>query len=135
MAESKNKKNRFIAVGRRKTAIAKVGLAEGDGSITVNGQDIKKYFPRLSLQFQVKKPLELLGLADKMTVWSSCNGGGKTAQAEALMLGIARALIIVNAEYRLLLSKNGLMERDPRMVERKKYGQAGARKRFQFSKR
>ena len=135
MADVKNKKNRFVAVGRRKTSIAKVGLAEGDGSISVNGLDIKKYFPRASLQFQVKRPLEVLGLTDKIKVWASCNGGGKAAQAGALMLGIARGLISLNADYKSLLSKNGLMERDPRMVERKKYGQAGARKRFQFSKR
>ena len=135
MADAKNKKNRFVSVGRRKTAIAKVGLAEGEAGITVNGMDIKKYFPRESLRFQVMKPLEVLGLADKMEIWASCNGGGKSAQAEALMLGIGRALIVLNPDYRSLLSKNGLMERDPRMVERKKYGQAGARKRFQFSKR
>jgi len=134
LADSKKKKS-YMAVGRRKTSTVKVGIAEGEGKITVNGIDIVKYFPRGPLQFQVKKPLEVLGLTDKMTVWASCRGGGKTSQAEALMLGIARSLCVLNPDYRSLLSKNGLMLRDPRMVERKKYGQAGARKRFQFSKR
>jgi small subunit ribosomal protein S9 len=134
LADAKNKK-RYVSVGRRKTAIAKVGIAEGDGKITVGGMELSKYFPRMTLQVTIKKPLEVLGLTDKINVWASCNGGGKTAQAEALMLGIARALCVLNPDYRSLLSKNGLMMRDPRMVERKKYGQAGARKRFQFSKR
>lgn len=129
------KKKKKIVVGRRKTATAKVKLIDGDGKITVNKRKFEEYFPRPVHQIFVKKPLELLGLTSKMDVIALLRGGGITGQAEALKLGIARALIQHNPDYRLLLAQNGLLTRDPRMVERKKYGRAGARKRFQFSKR
>ena len=134
MAESA-KKNRYISVGRRKTATAKVALKAGDGRILVNGKDYKKYFPNLTLQVLVLKPLEAAGVAGKMNVKATITGGGVAGQADALRHGIARALVVNNPDVRPVLSKAGLMKRDPRMVERKKYGQAGARKRFQFSKR
>ncbi|OGF50938.1 MAG: 30S ribosomal protein S9 [Candidatus Firestonebacteria bacterium RIFOXYA2_FULL_40_8] len=129
------KKKKKIVVGRRKTATAKVKLIDGDGKITVNKRKFEEYFPRPVHQIFVKKPLELLGLTAKMDVFALLKGGGITGQAEALKLGIARALIQHNPDYRSLLAQNGLLTRDPRMVERKKYGRAGARKRFQFSKR
>lgn len=133
MEEKKSKQK--VAVGRRKTAVANVKLSNGTGKMTVNGFDWKKYFPRLSHQISMKKPLEILGLTDKIDIKATIRGGGVSGQADALRLGIARALVIFNPDYKLLLSKNKLLTRDPRMVERKKYGRAGARKRFQFSKR
>ncbi|MFH1074008.1 MAG: 30S ribosomal protein S9 [Candidatus Firestonebacteria bacterium] len=130
-----SKKKKKIVVGRRKTATAKVKLIDGDGKITVNKRKFEEYFPRPVHQIFVKRPLELLGLTAKLDVIALLKGGGITGQAEALKLGISRALIQYNPDYRSLLSQNGLLTRDPRMVERKKYGRAGARKRFQFSKR
>jgi small subunit ribosomal protein S9 len=129
------KKKKKIVVGRRKTATVRVRIIDGDGKITVNKRKFEEYFPRPVHQIFVKKPLELLGLTTKFDVFAILKGGGITGQAEALKLGIVRALIQHNPDYRLLLAQNGLLTRDPRMVERKKYGRAGARKRFQFSKR
>ena len=125
----------FRGVGRRKTSIVNVSVKEGEGKITVNGKTPEEYFKRPNHLIIIKRPLELLGLTEKISVRASCSGGGLSGQAEALMLGIARALCELNPDYRILLAKNKFLTRDPRMVERKKYGQAGARKRFQFSKR
>ena len=133
MSEAKKKKKNVV--GRRKTAIATVKLIDGDGKIVCNGRKFEEFFPRPVHQIFVKKPLELLGLTSKIDVFASLKGGGVTGQAEALKMGIARGLVQHNPDYRSLLSQNGLLTRDPRMVERKKYGRAGARKRFQFSKR
>ncbi len=129
------KKKKGLVVGRRKTAIANVRIIDGDGKITVNNRKFEEFFPRPVHQIFVKKALELLGLNTKIDVHAKVLGGGVTGQAEALKLGIARALIQYNPDYRSVLSQNGLLLRDPRMVERKKCGRAGARKRFQFSKR
>jgi len=133
--EVKEKTKNFIAVGRRKTAVAKVIIKEGKGKISVNGVDMKKYFTRLAHQVLIKKPLEVLGVSDKFDIRAFVSGGGISSQADALRLGIARSLVLINSDYRPLLAKNSLLTRDPRMVERKKYGRPGARKRFQFSKR
>jgi small subunit ribosomal protein S9 len=123
------------ATGRRKSAIARVYLNEGKGNITINGRELKEYFPSEILQYIVKQPLEVLNLIGSYDVKANLDGGGIKGQAEALRLGIARALVEVNPEYKSTLRTNGFMTRDPREVERKKPGQPKARKRFQFSKR
>ncbi len=125
----------IMALGRRKTAVARIYLKDGDGKITVNDRDYKNYFPTAILQFQVVEPFEITGNAGKYDVKVNLDGGGITGQAEALSLAIARALCKINEEHRPALKAKGLMRRDPRMVERKKFGQKKARKRFQFSKR
>ena len=121
--------------GRRKTAIARVYLKEGSGKITVNKRDYKEYFPVATLQYVVNQPLEITGNAGKYDIQVNLDGGGITGQAEALRLAISKALIELNPEYRPPLKAKGLLRRDPRMVERKKFGQKKARKKFQFSKR
>jgi len=123
------------ATGRRKSAVARVYLFEGKGNITINGKDIKVYFPSELMQYVVKQPLEVLNLLGNYDVKANLDGGGVKGQAEALRLGIARALVEVNAENKPTLKANGFMTRDPREVERKKPGQPKARKKFQFSKR
>jgi len=123
------------AVGRRKTAIARVYLKEGNGNVTVNGRDYKEYFPVAILQSTVLQAFEVTNTLGKYDVTANMDGGGVKGQAEALRLGIARILCEIDAEMRPLLKAKGLMRRDPRMVERKKFGQKKARKRFQFSKR
>ena len=123
------------ALGRRKTAVARIYLREGQGTITVNDRDFKEYFPTAILQYQILEPFEITNTAGKFDVKVNMEGGGKTGQAEALSLAISRALIKINEENRPLLKVKGLLRRDPRMVERKKFGQKKARKRFQFSKR
>jgi len=123
------------ATGRRKTAIARVYLKDGNGVITVNGRDSKEYFPTSVLQYIIQQPFEITSLTGRYDINVNLTGGGITGQAEALRLGISRALIKVNPELRKALKDKGLLRRDPRMVERKKPGQPGARKRFQFSKR
>lgn len=122
-------------LGRRKTAIARIYLKEGTGVITVNNRDFKNYFPTPILQFKVNEPFEVTGNAGKYDVKVNLDGGGIRGQAEALALAIARALCEVSEEFRPALKAKGLLMRDPRMVERKKFGQKKARKRFQFSKR
>ena len=122
-------------LGRRKTAVARVYLKEGSGIITVNGREFKNYFPTPILQFKVTEPFEVTNNQGKFDVKVNLDGGGIRGQAEALAMGIARALCEVNAEFRPPLKAKGLLMRDPRMVERKKFGQKKARKRFQFSKR
>ncbi len=123
------------AVGRRKTAIARVYLSEGKGNITINKRSLEEYFTLPTLQYIVKQPLELLGVLGQYDIKANLDGGGFNGQAEALRLGIARALVKINAEDKTKLRAAGFMTRDPREVERKKPGRPGARKRFQFSKR
>jgi small subunit ribosomal protein S9 len=123
------------ALGRRKTAVARIYVREGQGNITVNDRDYKDYFPTQILQFQVTEPFEITSNVGKYDVKVNMDGGGITGQAEALRLAISRALCKINEEYRPALKAKGMMRRDPRMVERKKFGQKKARKRFQFSKR
>ncbi|MDR2907009.1 MAG: 30S ribosomal protein S9 [Bacteroidales bacterium] len=121
--------------GRRKTAIARVYLKPGTGSITVNGKDYKEYFTTAIMQYVVRQSLETVGVAEQYDVVANLDGGGVKGQAEALRMGIARALCEVSEENRPALKAKGLLTRDNRMVERKKPGQPKARKRFQFSKR
>lgn len=123
------------AVGRRKEAVTRVFITRGDGKITINGKDYKAYFPLVYLQNQVELPLKTVEAADKFDILVNATGGGVKGQAEAAKLGIARALIEVNAEYRPALKAAGLLKRDPRGVERKKPGRKKARRSFQFSKR
>ncbi len=123
------------AVGRRKQAVTRVFLSKGEGNITINGKDYKTYFPLVYLQNQVEAPLKTIESADKFDVMVNATGGGVKGQAEAVKLGIARALLQVNPEYRPALKEAGLLTRDPRAVERKKPGKKKARKSFQFSKR
>ena len=123
------------AVGRRKTAVARVYLNEGKGNITINKKSLEEYFTLPTLQYIVKQPLELLGVLGQYDIKVNLVGGGFNGQAEALRLGIARALVKVNAEDKSKLRAAGFMTRDPREVERKKPGRPGARKRFQFTKR
>ena len=123
------------AVGRRKEAVTRVFLTKGDGKITINEKDYKTYFPLVYLQNQVESPLKTIEAADKFDVVVNAQGGGVKGQAEAVKLGIARALLQVNPEYRPALKAAGLLKRDPRAVERKKPGKKKARKSFQFSKR
>ena len=122
-------------VGRRKEAITRVFLSKGNGSITVNDKDYKTYFPLVYLQNQVERPLKAIEAIDKFDVKINASGGGVKGQAEAAMLGIARALVEVNAEFRPVLKGAGLLKRDPRAVERKKFGHKKARRSYQFSKR
>lgn len=123
------------AVGRRKTAIARVYIKEGNGTITVNGRDYKEYFPMAILQATVEQPFQITNTVGKYDVTVNMDGGGVKGQAEALRLGISRILCELDPEMRPPLKAKGLLRRDPRMVERKKFGQKKARKRFQFSKR
>ena len=123
------------AIGRRKAAVARVYLSEGKGKITVNSRDYKEYFGSDTLQYVVTQPLALLNIADKYDITVNLDGGGSKGQAEALRLGITRALIKIDEDFKPALKANGFLTRDPREVERKKPGKPKARKRFQFSKR
>jgi small subunit ribosomal protein S9 len=123
------------AIGRRKAAVARVYLSDGKGKITVNDRDYKEYFGAETLQYVVTQPLVALNAADKYDININLDGGGIRGQAEAIRLGITRALIQVDAENKSILKANGFVTRDPREVERKKPGRPKARKRFQFSKR
>ncbi len=122
-------------IGRRKTAVARIYMSPGNGEITVNNRDYKEYFPTGILQYVVTQAFEITDNQGKYDVKVNLDGGGIKGQAEALRLAISRALVTIDEEYRPLLKKDGLMRRDPRMVERKKPGQPKARKKFQFSKR
>jgi len=122
-------------IGRRKTAVARVYLSEGKGNITVNERDINSYFPTATLQYKVKQAFTLTSTEDSYDVKVNVYGGGITGQAEAIRLALSRAICEINEENRALLKPEGLLTRDPRMVERKKFGQKKARKKFQFSKR
>jgi small subunit ribosomal protein S9 len=123
------------SVGRRKEAVTRIFISKGSGTITVNDKDFKTYFPLVYLQNQVVRPLKTVEAADKFDVKPNAAGGGVKGQAEAAMLGIARVLIDLNPEFRPALKAAGLLKRDPRSVERKKFGKKKARKSFQFSKR
>lgn len=123
------------SVGRRKEAVTRVFISRGTGSITVNDKDYKVYFPLVYLQNQVERPLKTIEAADKFDVKINAAGGGVKGQAEAAMLGIARVLVDLNPEFRPALKAAGLLKRDPRSVERKKFGKKKARRSFQFSKR
>jgi small subunit ribosomal protein S9 len=122
-------------IGRRKTSVARVYMKNGTGGITVNGRDFKEYFPTMPLQYRLHQPFSLTDTVEKYDVKVNVKGGGITGQIEAIRLGIARALVEINPDLKSALKAEGLMTRDPRMVERKKYGQPKARKQFQFSKR
>ncbi|RTE55047.1 30S ribosomal protein S9 [Arenibacter aquaticus] len=122
-------------IGRRKTAVARVYVTEGSGNITINKRDLSNYFPTATLQYKVKQPFALTSNEDNFDVKVNVYGGGITGQAEAVRLALSRALCEMDAENRLVLKPEGLLTRDPRMVERKKFGQKKARKKFQFSKR
>ena len=123
------------AVGRRKAAVARVIVSEGNGNIVINKRPLEVYFPSSILQFIVKQPLSVLGVTEKYDIKVNLDGGGYKGQAEALRLAIARALVKINPDDKSTLRAHGFMTRDPRSVERKKPGQPKARKRFQFSKR
>ena len=125
----------YCATGRRKTSVARVRLSPGTGEMTVNGDSLEEYFPRETLVMIVKQPLECVDALGKYNLRARVSGGGMSGQAGALRLGIARALIKVDEEMRSVLRRAGYLTRDPRMKERKKYGQKGARARFQYSKR
>jgi small subunit ribosomal protein S9 len=125
----------YLGTGRRKRGIARVFLRPGSGKITVNGRTLENYFPTEAGRVPVRLPLLTVEMTDRFDVLILANGGGVAGQAGAIKLGIARALVEFNAELRSPLKKAGLLRRDPREHERKKYGQKGARKRFQFSKR
>ena len=127
--------NDFIGTGRRKTSIARVRLATGSGKITVNGRSFENYFPLETLRATAAQPLSVTGTAEKVDTSVNVTGGGPNGQAGAVSHGIARALLKFDANLRPQLKAEGLLTRDSRMKERKKYGQPGARKRFQFSKR
>lgn len=123
------------AIGRRKSAVARIYVKEGKGNITINDRELANYFPLEQLQYIVKQPLNLVEAADQYDITVNLQGGGIKGQAEALRLAIARALVIIKPESKVTLKSNKMMTRDPREVERKKPGQPGARRRFQFSKR
>ncbi|NOY64573.1 MAG: 30S ribosomal protein S9 [Nitrospirae bacterium] len=125
----------FQATGRRKTSVARVIMKPGSGQIEVNRKPLEKYFPRETLQMIVRQPLELVGMHNKFDIKVNVTGGGLSGQAGAVRHAISRALLLVDSDLRPKLKKEGLLTRDPRMKERKKYGLAGARKRFQYSKR
>jgi small subunit ribosomal protein S9 len=125
----------IIYIGRRKTSVARVILRNGNGKITVNGKEFEHAFPQLLSREDILNPFKVTETSGSYDVLVNVNGGGTTGQAQAIRLGIARALIEINPDFRPALKKEGFLTRDPRMVERKKYGQPKARKRFQFSKR
>jgi small subunit ribosomal protein S9 len=127
--------NRLYATGKRKCAVARVWISPGNGAFTVNKRDANDYFLRESTRMVMRQSLELLELQDKWDVWATVAGGGHSAQGEAVRHGIARALADSDPELRAQLKKAGFLTRDSRKKERKKYGQPGARKRFQYSKR
>jgi len=122
-------------IGRRKTSVARIFMDQGEGKITVNGRAFEDYFPVLTHRVDILKPFTVTDTLGKYDVRVNVKGGGKTGQAGAIRLAIARALLQIDPGYRALLKPEGLLTRDPRMVERKKYGRPKARKKFQFSKR
>ena len=130
-----NEVTKYTALGRRKESVARVWLSPGKGEITVNTRPYEKYFLRETDRIIVTQPLQVTNKANKYDITANINGGGLTGQAGALRLGIARALVSAEPQFKDLLRKEGYMTRDPRAKERKKYGQKGARKRFQWTKR
>lgn len=127
--------SRYYATGRRKNSIARVWMMPGSGKVTINDKTMDQYFGRDVLKMIIRQPFEVTGTVDKFDVMVNVLGGGNSGQAGAIRHGISKALLEVDAESRIKLRKEGLLTRDPRAVERKKYGQKGARARFQFSKR
>jgi small subunit ribosomal protein S9 len=125
----------YQATGRRKTSVARVIMKPGTGKIIVNKKPLEEYFPRETLQMIIRQPLNLVGMPNKFDIMVNVTGGGLSGQAGAIRHGISRALLLVDSDLRPKLKKEGFLTRDPRMKERKKYGLAGARKRFQYSKR
>src|SRR5881227_4098451 len=125
----------FVATGRRKTSVARIRMTPGSGKIDINGKSFEDYFPTIPLQNTVLQPLQVVKLANSYDLSINTTGGGATGQAGAARLAISRALLLVDANLRGTIKAEGLLRRDPRMKERKKSGQPGARKRFQFSKR
>ena len=125
----------YNATGRRKTSIAQGFIKPGTGNITINKKSLNDYFPYETMKMIIQQPLNVVGVIGKYDITIRVNGGGVTGQASAIRHGISRALLSDNSDFRGKLKKEGLLTRDPRVVERKKYGQKGARKRFQFSKR
>ena len=125
----------FIATGRRKTSVARIRMLPGSGKIDINGRSFEDYFPTAPLQNAVLQPLQTAKLVNAYDLWINASGGGATGQAGAVRLAISRALVQADSSLRSALKSEGLLRRDPRMKERKKSGQPGARKRFQFSKR
>lgn len=126
---------KYTATGRRKTSVARVTLYSGSGQIVVNNEPVDEYFPRETLRMMIRQPIELCGLTGKYDIEAKVKGGGMSGQAGALRHGISRAITSLDIELRPKLKKEGFITRDPRIKERKKYGQRGARRRFQFSKR
>lgn len=126
---------RYTATGRRKSSVARVAVTSGAGQITVNGKPDDKFFHRETLRMMIRQPLDICGMSGKLDISAKVNGGGETGQAGAVRHGISRALTFLDADNRPKLKKEGFLTRDPRIKERKKYGQKAARKRFQFSKR
>ncbi len=122
-------------IGRRKTAVARVYVSKGKGNITINQRDLAEYFPTATLQYKIMQPFSLTNSEENFDVKVNVYGGGITGQAEAIRLALARVMCEIDEENRLVLKPEGLLTRDPRMVERKKFGQKKARKKFQFSKR
>ncbi|MBW2683769.1 MAG: 30S ribosomal protein S9 [Deltaproteobacteria bacterium] len=127
--------DRFYATGKRKNAIARVWLSPGTGKVIVNKMEADDYFGRIFKDHKIEKPFKVTETSEQFDVIATLKGGGKAAQVDALCHGIARALLVTNPETRLPLKQSGLLTRDPRVKERKKYGQKGARAKFQFSKR
>jgi small subunit ribosomal protein S9 len=134
-AKKTNMEKQTNGVGRRKEAVTRVFVSKGDGKITVNDKDYKQYFSLVYLQNQVERPLKAIDAASKFDIKINATGGGIKGQAEAAMLGISRVLVDLNPDFRPALKAAGLLKRDPRSVERKKFGHKKARKSFQFSKR
>ena len=133
--EKKEEKKRYEAVGRRKEASARVTITPGSGIVKVNKRDLKDYFPRETLRMTIQQPIKTCDLIGKIDVIANISGSGTTGQAGALRHGIAKALLLYNDTFRDRLKKGGFLTRDPRMKERKKYGQKGARRKFQWVKR
>ncbi len=125
----------YNATGRRKSSIAQIFMQPGTGNITINKKPLNQYFPYETMKMIVQQPLNVVAVGGKYDITVRVKGGGYSGQAAAIRHGISRALVSVNSDFRGKLKKEGLLTRDPRVVERKKYGQKGARKRFQFSKR
>ena len=135
MTNVETKKTKVLATGKRKTSVARVHLKDGSGKIVINGKDLSDYFPRVLYRQQITAPLEAIGELKKFDIKAKVEGGGLTGQAGAVSLGVARALVLYDEEYRALLRDKKLLTRDPRMVERKKYGLRKARRAPQYSKR
>lgn len=135
MVNQMQKENVYYATGKRKTAISRTWLTPGKGQIIINNRSVEEYFPIESLRRQMVEPLKLTNTIESYDVKASVDGGGISGQAEAVRHGITKALIMADPDLRLTLKKAGFVKRDPRVKERKKYGQRGARARFQFSKR